>query len=301
MSHTADLTEVLRDLGVEIHKVHNDEINGRCPVHRLSKGRESSRYSWYLNSDSGLWYCFSCGGRGNLSQLVSQLTDDPSALWSIQTHLINSGIQRLTSEEEIEREKEPDVDWSVYAKFLPLPEALRNQRRLSQEASQRYGIRWDTGNKAVVIPIVSPLGELRGWQLKKTGWVRNVPTGVHKSSTLFGIERSVGSTALLLESPLDVVRFHSVVEPNDVSAVATFGANVSDVQIRILADRFDKLIVAMDNDQAGKLETRRLSKVLPSFRGGIRYWKYVDGVKDLGDMTDYQIVSGVDTVASVYV
>lgn len=301
MSHSSDLTEVLVGLGVDVRKVQGDEINARCPVHHLTKGRESSRFSWYMNADSGLWHCFSCGARGNLPMLVSQITDDPAALWNIQTHLINSGIQRLTSEEVVEREREPEVDWSVYARFLPLPEAVRKQRRLSQEASHRYGIRWDTDNKAVVIPIVSPLGELRGWQLKKTGWVRNVPTGVHKGSTLFGIERAIGSTAVLLESPLDVVRFHSVIDNREVSAIASFGANVSDTQISIIADKFDRLIVAMDNDQAGKLETRRLAKALPSFRKGIRYWKYIDSVKDLGDMSDYQIVSGIDMVTSVYV
>jgi hypothetical protein len=301
MSHTDDLTEVLSGLGVEVHKVQNDEINGRCPVHHLTKGRESSRYSWYMNSDTGLWYCFSCGARGNLSHLISQITDDPSALWSIQTHLITSGLQRLTSEERVIHEVRQTVDWSVYARFQPLPESIRKQRRLSDEAVHRYGIRWDTENKAVVIPIVSPLGELWGWQLKKTGWVRNHPVGVHKGDTLFGIERAIAPVALLLESPLDVVRFHSVYEGREVSAVASFGANISSNQIRILTNRFDGLIVALDNDKTGRMETRRLSKSLPSLRSGLKYWKYDEGIKDVGDMSDFQILKGLKRITSVYV
>lgn len=301
MSHISDLTEVLSGLGVEVHKVQNDEINGRCPVHHLTKGRESTRYSWYINSDTGLWYCFSCGARGNLPILVSQLTDDPAALWNIQTHLINSGIHRLTSEQAEERVAEPEVDWLKYSKFAPLPDRLIRSRHLDPAIAARYGIRWDTDNRAIVIPIVSPVGELQGWQLKKTGWVRNVPTGVHKGSTLFGIERAVGSIALVLESPLDVVRFHSVYESPDISAVASFGANVSDKQIDILADRFDGLILAMDNDKAGYLETRRISRRLPSFRSGVKYWKYVSDVKDLGDMTTGQIISGLESTTAVYV
>jgi len=301
MAHSDDLVEVLSDLGVEVHRVQSDEINARCPVHHLTKGRESSRYSWYLNADSGLWYCFSCGARGNLSMLVSQLTDDPSALWSIQSHLITSGLQRLTAEEQEIHEVRPQVDWGQYSRFQPLPDKLLRHRRIEEEASRRYGIKWDDERKAIVIPIVSPLGELWGWQLKKTGWVRNHPEGVHKGDTLFGIERAFGSTALLLESPLDAVRFHSVYEGSDISAVASFGANVSAKQIKLLSDRFDGVIVALDNDSAGHHETKRLTRSLPSLRRGTKYWKYCDNVKDLGDMTDSQIIKGIASVTSVYV
>lgn len=301
MSHSSDLTEVLIGLGVEVHKIQGDEINARCPVHHLSKGRESTRYSWYMNSDTGLWHCFSCGARGNLPILVSQLTDDPTALWKIQSHLITSGIQRLTEEEQEYRAYEPQVDWVQYTKFSPLPSNIIKNRRLDVEVSNRYGVRWDDELKAVVLPIVSPLGELWGWQLKKTGWVRNFPVGVHKGSTLFGIERARGGTALLLESPLDVVRFHSVYGGDGISAVASFGANVSHEQIRIIANRFDGLIVALDNDRAGHLETRRLAHELPSFRNGIRYWKYTTDAKDLGDMTSGQIILGLEGITAVYV
>ena len=298
---STDLVDVLTGLGVEVNKIQNDEINGRCPVHHLTKGRESTRYSWYLNIDSGLWYCFSCGGRGNLSMLVSQMTNDPSALWHIQSHLIHSGLHRLTENEQELQERHEPVDWSRYAKFPALPDRLRDLRRLDAETARRYGIRWDTDNKAIVIPIVSPVGQLWGWQLKKTGWVRNHPEGVHKGDTLFGIERAHADTALLLESPLDVVRFHSAYGNNDISAVASFGANVSSTQVRLLSDRFDGLIIAFDNDDAGRMETKRLRKRLPSLRKGIKYWRYTSDHKDLGEMSDYTIIHGVGQVSAIHV
>lgn len=301
MAHIDDLGEVLSGLGVEVKRIYNDEINGRCPVHVLYKGRESSRFSWYLNSDTGLWYCFSCGARGNLSMLVSQLTDDPSALWDIQSHLIHSGIRRLTAVEEEVKEQHAPVDWVRYAQFAPLPTTVLELRNLDEEIARRYGIRWDKRNKATVIPIVSILGELWGWQLKKHGWVRNQPEGVHKGDTLFGIERSHNPIGLILESPLDVVRFHSVYAGDEISAVASFGANISTRQVRIMADRFDGLIIALDNDKAGEFETVRLSKSLPSFRKGVKYWKYEPRVKDIGDMNDAQIMIGLDRVSSLFV
>ena len=125
MSTADDLTEVLTGLGVDIHRVYNDEINARCPVHHLTKGRESSRRSWYLNVDSGLWHCFTCGARGNLSMLVSQLTNDPSALWEVQSHLIHSGLDRINSSDNVIEER-PQVDWSQYSQFEPLPDRVIN-------------------------------------------------------------------------------------------------------------------------------------------------------------------------------
>jgi len=301
MDRSTDLVEVLTGLGVDVRKIQSDEINARCPVHHLTKGRESSRYSWYLNSDTGLWYCFSCGARGNLSHLISQLTDDPSALWGIQTHLIDSGLKRLTSLEEDVAEAYTPLDWNRYTSFELYPSRLCEIRHIDVEVAHRYGIRWDKETKSTVIPIVSPIGQLWGWQLKKEGWVRNYPEGVHKGDTLFGIERAFGSTGLLLESPLDVVRFHSVYGGSEVSAVASFGANVSSNQISILCDRFDALVIALDNDKAGKMETKRVAKSLPSLRQGVRYWKYVDDVKDLGDMSDVQIIRGISNTSVINV
>ena len=299
MSREAELVEVLVDLGVDVHKVHGDEINAVCPVHFQYKGRASTRNSWYMNVDTGLWHCFTCGGRGNLSQLLAFLADESTDLWQAHSYLISAGLERLTAEEEEYVEERVEIDWLKYNSFEQLPQRMLKLRKLSEEVVRRLGIRWDTDNKAVVTPIVSPLGELWGWQLKKTGWVRNHPEGVHKSRTLFGIERAHSDVAVLLESPLDVARFYSVCEA-DMAAVASFGANVSDDQIRLLTSRFEGVILALDNDKAGIDETKRLAKLLPSMRKGVRYWRYNSAVKDLGDMSDYEIVHGITEVSAVH-
>lgn len=302
-----DLATVLGDLGVEVKRVSGDEINARCPVHHLTKGRESSRYSWYMNTDSGLWHCFTCGSRGNLPMLVSQLTGDSDSILAIQTILIRNGIDRLSRTDEWE-EPEVQVDWIKYSKFSPLPLAIAELRSLDLDVANTFGVKWGgvpvdkdgREENMTIIPIVSPLGELWGWQGKKVGHFVNVPTGVHKSKTLFGIERARGNTALLVESPLDVVRFRSAYVDSDISPLASFGANVSDDQIKLITDSFDRVIVALDNprvDKAGLMEARRLHKLWPSFRKGVRYWNYGDlEAKDIGEMTKNQIWDGLDNL-----
>ena len=297
-----DLVEVLEGLGVDIHKTHGDEINGRCPVHYKVKGRESTRNSWYLNVESGLWHCFTCGARGNLSMLVSELTDDLSALWNVQSILITKGLRRLTEEEaEYDEEVVEHIDWMVYAKFPQLPAAVAKLRNLDPEVAQRFGVRWDTDAKAATLPVVSPLGELRGWQYKKTGAVWSYPAGVKRHDTFFGIERAFSDTAVIVESPLDVVRFHSVYGGLDINCLGGFGASLSPGQLQLASRKFDKLILALDNDDAGRQQTRRIQKLLPSFRKGVWYWQYAPGdPKDIGEMTDGQIIRGINSVSSIF-
>jgi DNA primase len=296
-SRSLDLVDVLNEMGVEIKRISGAEITGRCPVHHKYKGRDSNRFSWSINSESGLWHCWTCGARGNLGHLVSEMSADPGMLWHIQRHLIVNGLSRI--DQDYVAQRDPLVSWSDYAKFAPLPPQILELRSISEIEARRFGLRWDKENKALIIPIVSPIGELLGWQSKKSGWFRNYPEGVRKGSTLFGIERAIETTALIVESPLDVVRFHSVIS-SGVSAVASFGAAVSKDQLRILCDRFDRLIIAMDNDGTGILSAQNLSRSLPSFRKGVGFWVYdANSGKDIGEMTDDQIRNGLDNVTAI--
>lgn len=300
MSKADDLITILYDLGVDVNKAQGDEINARCPVHLKYKGRESSRNSWYLNIESGLWHCFTCGARGNLPMLVSELSDDPGTLWKVQSHLITQGLRRLTQEEAVyEEDIREDINWLSYGQLAEVDDRVLKFRKISREQATKFGLREDDQYRTT-FPLVSPLGELKGWQAKKGKEVKNFPTGVHKSTTLFGIERAFGTTALLVEGPFDVPRFHSVYAGSDINCVSSFGASVSDEQIRLLSSKFTKLVVAMDNDDAGRRETRRLSKVLPSFKDGVYYWQYLEGdPKDIGEMTDGQIIKGVSRISRI--
>jgi len=188
----------------------------------------------------------------------------------------------------------------VYAQFAPLKESILKLRNLDPAVAQRFGIRWDTENKAMTLPIVTPLGELRGWQCKKTGNVWSYPTGVKTHDTFFGIERAFASTALIVESPSDVARFHSVYDGIDINCLGAFGANLGDEQLRLLSRRFDKVIIALDNDDAGRYHTKRLAAQLPSLREGTWFWVYEDDApKDIGEMSNEQILDGLQQVSTI--
>ncbi len=281
-----DLAAVLVDLGVDIRRSGGREISGCCPVHLKKTGHIDRSPSWSMNAETGAWICYSCGSRGSLYNLIAELTGDTQTIWDIHSFLIQAGLDRINTEQV---EYQPPVDWITYNKFSDVPTHLLEQRSLDPQIARRHGVKWNPETKAWVLPIISKDGELLGWQEKKTGWVRNYPIGVKKSNTLFGVERfNPSSVAVLVESPLDVVRIASTV--GHAQGLATFGAHVSKTQLDILSSVSSKVIIAMDNDSAGIESGMRLWKSLPRFRDGVLWIHYKHtNAKDIGDMNDKEL------------
>jgi DNA primase len=290
------LADVLVDLGVDVRRSDEREITGRCPVHLRRTGKDDRSPSWSMNSTSGLWICFSCGARGTLSTLVEELTGSTDALISTHKLLIDKGLERLSSVDS--HYVEPEVDWIQFGRFSRVPDKVLALRKIDPDTAWTYGIRWDRDTRAYVIPIVSPLGELKGWQTKSLSKVRNQPEGIKKSDYLFGSDKFSSRYAILVESPLDVVRLASVFDTPQ--GLATFGASVSLAQMRMLSEIAEGVIVAMDNDPAGISSARRLFKDLPSFRRGIKFLNY-KGIdkKDIGEMSAKEIAKAIGTASVV--
>ena len=292
---TTSLVDVLVSIGVEVINVGEREISGRCPVHIARTGKADGSPSWSMNAATGAWICFSCGARGSLMGLVQDLTGSDQPAYDYYATIATMGLERLTAP-QVTYKQEADI--VQYAKFEDIPQEELDKRSLTAEACRLHSVRWDTQNECWVLPLFTRDRNLLGWQSKKSGWVRNFPIGVKKSETLFGIERFKSTTAVLLESPLDVVRLTSM--GSDVQGLASFGAAISDHQTRMLAQYADRVIIAMDNDEAGIASSKKLFDALPRFRKGTLWLNY-DGtsVKDIGDMTNEQITHAISTASAI--
>lgn len=286
---STDVASILESAGVEISRTGDREITGKCPVHIRTVGKEDRSPSWSINAETGLWICFSCGARGSLSSLLYELLGADAL--GAQQFLIQSGMDRLTASKPLEKQA-PVLNVEAFYKFERVPDKYCFARGLNPDIVYKFGVRWNPTNKSWAIPVVSPLGQLMGWQEKKKGWVRNYPVGVSKGATLFGVERFRGKTAVIVESPLDIIRFAAVFD--SPQALASFGAHMTKVQMDLLLHLADKVVVAMDNDEAGIESSKKLYKLMGTPRKGIRWWNYT-GVdcKDIGDMTDTEIENGL--------
>jgi DNA primase len=153
-----------------------------------------------------------------------------------------------------------------------------------------------------ILPIRDPeTGQLWGYQEKsEKGWFCNKPAKVTKADTLFGLDAFEGTTAILLESPLDCLRLYTA---GIYGGVSSYGVQVSDRQLDILFDRAEVVIFALDNDTVGlakmwELRTRYL-------RSGRRIkfidYSHIPQAKDIGTkgLTDEEIQRAVLKAKSI--
>jgi 5S rRNA maturation endonuclease (ribonuclease M5) len=186
------------------------------------------------------------------------------------------------------------VTESMMSAFTFVPEEAAKARGLLVETSTTYGLRWDARNSNWIIPIREPLtNKLLGWQEKghTQRYFNNRPVRVPKSGSLFGYDQYQGGTMIVVESPLDVVRLASV---GVTGGVATYGASISTAQFNLIRGA-DRIIFAMDNDDAGRASSVELLKLCKDM--GVESWFFnYDNTdrKDVGGMSRDEIRWGLD-------
>lgn len=106
---------------------------------------------------------------------------------------------------------------------------------------------WDRKDDTIVIPHFWK-GELVGWQKRRLsggGPKYESTEDMPKDQTLYDYDPK-RKTAIIVESPMSVLK-HRHVLPME----ATFGAAVTDRQIKLMTAHYEKLIFWMDNDEGG--------------------------------------------------
>lgn len=275
------ISDTLDSIGLE-YDVRGDEAVALCPGHLERTGRADSHPSWSINLATGIHYCFSCGYRGTLERLVSDMLgiDFAAAKQFVQAQGVDPQAvtrkvraKRIT---RIARATEP-FDISEYLSFDEVSEEMAATRGLTTQTCVRFGIR--ARGDAWILPIGD--GEsIWGWQEKSPKGVLNHPTGVQKGRTLFGYREDLGEALVVVESPLDA----ALCSQYGHDAVATFGASVSDAQIRLLSRHYP--VLAFDNDVAGQRAESSVGDRLRALGVPYRVIEYPEGIKDFGDLDD---------------
>ena len=295
MFKEGDVEKVLLRLHIDGVQ-RGDNITASCPMHSFVKGTEDLNPSWGIHVSTGLHNCFSCGYKGNLLTLVSDFLDlggiDEAKIWL--TNNLEVDWEFLSQQLEEARRTHFNVPRLVPMSegrlgiFDAVPEWAANDRKITVDSCNYYGIKWRPTDSTWILPIRTESGELLGWQEKGhlTRRFFNRPPGVTKSKTMFGIHKFTSGTMIVVESPLDAIRLHSI---GITGGVAIYGAVASAEQIKLMR-KADKLILALDNDDTGRESTKVLGQKLSDL--GIEYWLFnYDGykAKDIGDMLDHEI------------
>lgn len=292
-----DVETLIAEAGVEVTRVVRDEIYAHCPMpDRHSRGDNNP--SWSINAETGVHFCFSCGYRGTLRQLIADLTgevprDLDYELTAASRRRHNTKVRERRERAVAKEVPEPEIFVSEYAlqSYVEVPLTECDGRRLDPDLVDFYEVRWDDNQDYWIIPVRDFEGKLLGWQEKAKGHFKNVPFGMSKSKSLFGLKQFVGTTAVLVESPLDVIRMASVGIPG---GVASYGANVSDEQMGELINTAMTVVLALDHDDAGRGSMLRLIDKYRK-RSRLKIVRYRrDDPKDVGEMDASQIMRLLD-------
>lgn len=292
-----EMEDLLSRLNMDVVSTRGDEVQAACPAHLERTGHIDHNPSFWINSDTGAFICFSCGFRGGVSSLIAYVQNIPfesASEWLISAE---GGLSR-----KLERafnntpkfEEVSDISESMLAAFIDPPSAALKSRGITDLAAAAYGIRYDARKDAWVLPIRDAIsGSLMGWQEKglKGRYFNNYPKGVQKSLTLFGYHAYRGGDMIVLESPLDAARLASV---GVLGGVATYGAIVSKAQINLIRGA-DRVIIAMDHDDAGREASMALLEASKSMGFECLFFDYSHtDQKDVGGMSRSEIIHGLE-------
>lgn len=297
-----DVVDALDNLGIRVEKVQGDEVYALCPMHMERVGKEDSKPSWSVNKETGLSHCFSCGYSASFVTLVMDVMKvdfREATTWVRKNGLTLDIIDLLPSRRE--RPEAPKksarlVPELVLQEFVEPPEKALQSRLVTAEACRAYGVLWDRREKGWILPVRWPDGLLMGWQFKRGSTMLNEPPRMRKAGAVFGLDTFRGGRMIVVESPLDAVRLHS---EGIKGGVSTFGANISDEQIRIIMEYAGSVVLALDNDGPGKKETKRLlarlGRVMPTYAFNYDGVEALPGKvgKDPGELVKASLYRGI--------
>lgn len=297
-----DVEKVLISLDIPLTAQRGDEVQGLCPMHKARMGSEDHNPSWWINLNTGVHFCFSCGYKGNIYTLVADIKgmdyfdakDYVEQDSEVAVDVLLKRIRELPQYIPVQTD-EIGMSEARLAVYKELPPSYLRKRFLTKEAADKYGILWDETHDAWILPIRDADNfKLVGWQEKgdKGRFFKNQPAGIKKSKTLFGINVvSENEPWVVVESPIDAARLYSL----GYNGVATFGAIMSEDQAKIMR-RASVIYAAFDNDEAGKKACEQMLGYARRYGIELKFFNY-DGidVKDVGDMMEKEVHAGIAT------
>lgn len=304
----ADVYAVIDVLGLSLVRAGSKEVRVACPAHADRTGKRNSTGDFYINVDSGKSQCFSCGFQSTSILTLGAFVTGRD-IWSVMAEYRAAGAVDMSQLPVVganDSSPHRDPNDEILAKnletshiseaelvlFDPVPDVIRDHRHLTEDAIDAYSVRWDSEQKAWVLPLYDHRGYFKGYQLRNKGWEKNQPTGLAKAQLLFGaplhLVEEYDTPIVITESPLDAVRAWQV----GFFGLSTLGASFSDEQIQFVLQTDRVVVAAFDQDKTGHNAALRLHREYGRrFGGRLRFCRYVSEHKDIGDMPDDTLVS----------
>lgn len=291
------ILDAVISLGIDGEQ-RGDEYVAPCPAHAERTGHPDHDPSWSINLEKGVFWCFSCHWKGTFGSLLSFMVGDEEAKnWEVAVakdaatpadmNVLSRTLKHLEENRYIPPGRPVGFPEASLSVFTDPPDWAIHKRRVSLEACEQMGARWDSRRDQWALVIRDDVGNIIGWQYKSDRGPKefsNYPAGMSKGHCLFGyhyIKNHLidARSLVVVESPLDAVRFWGL----GVPAVAICGSLLSNAQIALLKEFW--VTIVPDNDTAGKTLRAQAMDVLDRLYV-FDYTGLPAGVNDPGDLKD---------------
>lgn len=286
--YTAEqIKRVLAGAGITIESEVDSDYIIFCPFHNNYRSPAGE-----VDKFNGTFFCFSCQKVTDLVQLIMHTS---ARTYFESVRFIKSKEQEGNFDQDIAKKLIDKPDYVQYDQVLikrlnqqalESPRAMRyySGRLITEDSVKKFALGFSEKQDMVTIPVHSPDGMEIGFVGRSIEGkeFKNTP-GLPKSKTLFNIHRvKTADRVYVVESSFDAIRLDQCGFP----AVATLGANVSNIQTDLLQKYFNNIIVIADNDEAGG---NMKTKIIERLGSRVSVIKLDKQYKDIGDMSDEEI------------
>lgn len=266
------------------HRPSQEELTHGCLVSPEKHSDQMRNPTASLNYSKLTWKCLGCNAKGGILWLITEVrkcTWEEARTWLAKETGTAGAVMPLKQLLEYydalyaDARKRPApipvYSASVLEPWLQVvhpwlttgvPDLEIEGRGIPVDTVHDLKLGWDPSDDTIVIPHFWK-GQLVGWQKRRlsgSGPKYLSTPDMPKDQTLYDHDPRRG-TAVIVESPMSVARHR-----HEVPMEATFGATVTDRQIRLIASHYQRCVLWMDNDQAG--------------------WKALEGLKDSPGMIE---------------
>jgi DNA primase len=273
VKQAVSLESVLRHYEVPGLRRRRDQLAGRCPIHRGQR-EDSFRASLSKNA----FHCFACQASGNVLDFVAAMEHcsvREAALrlqqWFVVPRPVGSRLPCPTivggPQGELVRKKETSNAALRFALTGVDPtHPYLVLRGIDRATAAQFGVGFYAGpglmSGRIVIPIRNAHGEVVAYAGRATDAGRpkyKLPTGFRKALELFNLHRAAATdskTAIVVEGYFDCMRVHQAGLP---WVIALMGSSLSVQQETALLQRFERVVLLLDGDAAGRAASRSLA------------------------------------------
>lgn len=296
LKQAVNLEAVLRHYQVPGLRRRRDQLIGCCPLHG---GKRDDSFRVHLNKN--MFHCFACGAAGNALDFVAALErcSIREAALRLQRWfgMPPSMVCQAKSGPELWQEgKGQLVRKKEGCNNLPLrftltgvdpSHAYLGERGIDRATAVEFGVgfyaRPGLMNGRIVIPIrnadgavVAYAGRALDGKLPKY----KLPVGFRKTLELFNFHRAASTasqTVIVVEGYFDCLKVHQAGLP---WVVALMGSSLSAEQERVLLQRFERVVLMLDGDAAGRNAMQTLTARLSRRCSVVSVWVPEDSQPD---------------------